>query len=62
MTELLRATLASGVGWLTVRSAYVLLSPGFVQRRPVLAASVVGSAVGLVIPCVLTALSNLGRF
>ena len=56
--KLLRATLVSGVGWLTVRSAYVLLFPGFVQRRPVLAASVVGSAVGLQIPCVLTALSG----
>jgi hypothetical protein len=59
MVELLRIALASATGWFTVRSAYLLLSPGFVERRPVLTASMVGGMVGLTIPAVLTAMSNL---
>jgi hypothetical protein len=59
MVDLLRIAFAAATGWFAARSIYILLSPGFVQRRPVLAASVVGSIVGLVIPSVLTAVSGV---
>jgi hypothetical protein len=59
MVVLIRIALVSATGWLTVKSAYILLSPEFVQRRPALAASVVGSIVGLAIPTVLAVVSGV---
>jgi len=59
MIELLRLVLPGAIGWLTAKSAYTLLSPGFVQRRPAVAACVVGSMMGLAIPAAMIALSRL---
>jgi hypothetical protein len=59
MIELLRLAFPGAIGWLTAKSAYTLLSPGFVQKRPAAAACMVGSMMGLAIPAAMVALSRL---
>jgi len=50
------ATLAGAMGWAGTGYVYSQLSPTLKQRRPVLAASIAGGIVGLVIPVVLNLL------
>jgi hypothetical protein len=51
--------LAGAMGWVGAQYVYGQLSPTFKEQRPLLAASIVGSIVGLVVPAALNVLTTV---